>query len=370
VPLHSGNRWQYLVEGWSLNGTFYYLDSSFIKETIKYDSLIYYRFDTDETYRYDRNKKALFSKHSPDVSENIILDFTKPAGYVMREDYSIIEGTIHLFNSDYEYKGLSYQHPYGNSGSSKTYVQGIGLAHMSSFAFYGGNYGSSSSTLIQAIIKDSSGEKLYTHPYLPEINNINSKLDIGNKFVASFKVSHEFSKGKFSFIDSVSMHSFYMRNRDTVYNTPITITSDDSMYKIETQLNDLLLENGYVFCYWFAAKDKSMFPRYGYSQVYMLKTSGIGSELSPSEFNLKQNYPNPFNSSTIINYKIPLDSDSIIKIFDILGNEIVQFFLDSKNNSEGSIVFNASTYNLSSGIYFCQLISDFDITTIKMLYMK
>ena len=42
----------------------------------------------------------------------------------------------------------------------------------------------------------------------------------------------------------------------------------------------------------------------------------------PTEFLLTQNYPNPFNPSTKIRYSIPQSSNVIIKVFDILGNEI------------------------------------------------
>ena len=51
---------------------------------------------------------------------------------------------------------------------------------------------------------------------------------------------------------------------------------------------------------------------------------GLNEEivLQPSDFQLYQNYPNPFNPSTKIKYSIPQSSNVVIKVFDILGNEI------------------------------------------------
>ena len=41
-------------------------------------------------------------------------------------------------------------------------------------------------------------------------------------------------------------------------------------------------------------------------------------EVLPQKFSLIQNYPNPFNNETTIKYEIPLNSDIVIKIYDII----------------------------------------------------
>lgn len=65
------------------------------------------------------------------------------------------------------------------------------------------------------------------------------------------------------------------------------------------------------------------------------------------------NYPNPFNPLTNITYSLPEAGHVTIKVYDILGKEIVQLVNERKNAGEHHYSFNAS--NLSSGIYIYNL---------------
>ena len=42
----------------------------------------------------------------------------------------------------------------------------------------------------------------------------------------------------------------------------------------------------------------------------------------PEEYFLSQNYPNPFNPSTKIEFAIPEEGLSSLKVYDLLGNEV------------------------------------------------
>jgi hypothetical protein len=88
-------------------------------------------------------------------------------------------------------------------------------------------------------------------------------------------------------------------------------------------------------------------------------------------FNLYQNYPNPFNPTTTINYQLSYSDNVSLKIFDILGNEIARLLNEEKSAGSYSINFNAAQYNLSSGIYFCELKTNGgESRRIKMILMK
>lgn len=85
-------------------------------------------------------------------------------------------------------------------------------------------------------------------------------------------------------------------------------------------------------------------------------------------YNLSQNYPNPFNPNTTIRYSIPNQSKVIIKVYDILGNEIKTLVNEEKQMGSYELEFDAST--LTSGIYFYQLKADNYIETKKMILLK
>ncbi len=77
------------------------------------------------------------------------------------------------------------------------------------------------------------------------------------------------------------------------------------------------------------------------------------ASLIPTKFSLEQNFPNPFNPSTIISFNLAVQSDVSLRIFNILGQEIVM--LANKTMSAGTNQINFDASNLNSGIYLYQL---------------
>jgi len=92
------------------------------------------------------------------------------------------------------------------------------------------------------------------------------------------------------------------------------------------------------------------------------------SSLSVSEFALMHNYPNPFNPTTTIKYDIKERTDVELKVFDILGREIITLVNEEKQSGSYELVFDAST--LSSGVYFYQLRAGDYIDIKKMILLK
>ncbi len=92
------------------------------------------------------------------------------------------------------------------------------------------------------------------------------------------------------------------------------------------------------------------------------------SSLVPSSFMLKQNYPNPFNPRTIISYDLTSNNFVTLKVFDILGKEIITLFNKEQNSGSHSVEFKGE--NLPSGIYFYKLIVKDFSETRRMLLLK
>jgi hypothetical protein len=87
-----------------------------------------------------------------------------------------------------------------------------------------------------------------------------------------------------------------------------------------------------------------------------------------SDFYLEQNFPNPFNPSTTIKYSVPQSSNVIIKVFDILGNEIEKLVNEEKPAGTYEVTWHA--VNLPSGIYFYQLKAGGFVQTKKMILLR
>jgi len=86
------------------------------------------------------------------------------------------------------------------------------------------------------------------------------------------------------------------------------------------------------------------------------------------DFDLFQNYPNPFNPITEIKYQIPDMSFVSLKVYDVLGNEIVTLVNEEKPVGEYKVEFNGK--DLTSGFYFYKLLTGRFVETKKMILLK
>jgi hypothetical protein len=93
----------------------------------------------------------------------------------------------------------------------------------------------------------------------------------------------------------------------------------------------------------------------------------IGTEI-PGTYSLKQNYPNPFNPVTKISFDIPQKAFVSLKVYDILGKEVVRLVSEEKSAGKYIIDFNASY--LSSGVYFYKLEAGDFTETRRMVVLK
>ncbi|MCF8305414.1 MAG: hypothetical protein K9I71_08225 [Ignavibacteriales bacterium] len=94
---------------------------------------------------------------------------------------------------------------------------------------------------------------------------------------------------------------------------------------------------------------------------------------NPKDFAVSQNYPNPFNPATSIDFQVPTKCRVSLNIFSASGELISRI-----NESEyypGYYTITINPGNISSGVYFCQILfSDSEGTNYstikKLIYMK
>ena len=91
-------------------------------------------------------------------------------------------------------------------------------------------------------------------------------------------------------------------------------------------------------------------------------------DVVPHSYELSQNYPNPFNPTTTIRYSLPTSSTVTLKVFNILGQEVMRLVDGQQKAGAYAVVFDAS--RLSSGVYFYQLQTDAFSNVKKMMLLK
>ncbi len=114
--------------------------------------------------------------------------------------------------------------------------------------------------------------------------------------------------------------------------------------------------------------------RYRLKQIDMDGTFSYSNEIEVNitglnEYSLLQNFPNPFNPETEISFQLPVSCNVILKVYDVLGNQIANLVDEIKEPGSHSVKFDAS--NLPSGIYYFRLQAGEDfVQTKKMVLLK
>ncbi len=87
-----------------------------------------------------------------------------------------------------------------------------------------------------------------------------------------------------------------------------------------------------------------------------------------NDFSLSQNYPNPFNSVTTISFSIPEESNVLIRVYNILGQELETIFDGKVLPGKHNTIWDGSKY--ASGLYIITLKTNSGIRTLKVMLAK
>jgi hypothetical protein len=91
-------------------------------------------------------------------------------------------------------------------------------------------------------------------------------------------------------------------------------------------------------------------------------------DTSPKEFSLAQNYPNPFNPTTTIKYQIPNAGNVSLKIYDVLGAEVMTLVNTTQAKGRYEVNFDAS--QLASDVYIYRIQANDYVASRKMMLLK
>ena len=93
----------------------------------------------------------------------------------------------------------------------------------------------------------------------------------------------------------------------------------------------------------------------------------------PLVFSLDQNYPNPFNPITRIDYELPKTELVSLKIFDIMGLEVVSLVNEIQKLGQRFALWDATNnlgQSVSAGMYIYTIQAGEFIKTKKMVLLK
>jgi len=93
----------------------------------------------------------------------------------------------------------------------------------------------------------------------------------------------------------------------------------------------------------------------------------------PKIFKLNQNYPNPFNPETTIEYELPYQSFILLKIYNMLGQEVRTLVKEHQQAGVKTVIWNGESntgMQVPSGIYIYRMEADRFVKTQKMILIR
>ncbi len=87
----------------------------------------------------------------------------------------------------------------------------------------------------------------------------------------------------------------------------------------------------------------------------------------PIEYSIEQNYPNPFNPSTVIKYAIPEEGLVTLKVYNIIGEEVLTLVNEVKH--AGNYILRLDATDLASGVYLYRIKAG-NFTQVKKMILS
>lgn len=234
---------------------------------------------------------------------------------------------------------------------------------------------------------------LLQHRYMSSYNNVNigvwyngSKWTIFNQDGSTMIAGKDFNvwllNNNKSFIHAVDSSSL-INPAESLIDNPLTNNNPDANILVTALLNDGNYFDHVHGVYYNVTQHKWVIYNEDLAayivglkyNIYVANSLGLptsveeeNNPVAVSNFELQQNYPNPFNPNTQIRFSLAEQSQVTLKVYNILGNEIVTLVNDVKGAGVHEVSFDGS--GLASGVYFYTLQTGKFTQTHKMILLK
>ena len=105
--------------------------------------------------------------------------------------------------------------------------------------------------------------------------------------------------------------------------------------------------------------------------IYRGPSTSVKEDQIAETFELYNNYPNPFNPSTTIKFRLNKQEKVQLRVFNSLGELVTTLVNRELGAGVHEVIFNSSNYgNLSSGVYYYQLVTETFSQTKGMILVK
>lgn len=250
---------------------------------------------------------------------------------------------------------------YNGSGNSTDIAKSIAVDTLGNVFVTGFSLGAGTSYDYATIKYNSSGDSLWVkrYDYGPGGNRDDRAFALaldraGNAYVTGWSSSSSFNDYATIKYSSTGNQVWLQRYNGVGNNddNAIAIASDNSGNVIITGSS-------------WSDSNYTDYATIKYSQL--VNVNQISNSI-PKNYFLYQNYPNPFNPVTVISYQLEVNSNTSLKIYDVLGNEVKTLINEKQNAGIYSIDWNASSF--PSGIYYYKIITEKFSDTKKMCLIK
>jgi hypothetical protein len=220
---------------------------------------------------------------------------------------------------------------------------------------------------------------LTVHLQTPSFNQSHEPFFYNNQLFSAFQINND--GGNFFETTFNQPGEMWLTSIDGSTQTMWLLSEFDSA--LSTSEPEPYVGNGKVWVYYSAVEIDTTKPylkrqfQLRRCETPMNTSTGINTISSDviQDYHLFQNYPNPFNPTTIISFTIPnvtlsgVEGSRVqLKVFDILGNEVITLVDEYKPAGMYNVQF--TMHNLASGIYFYKLQAGDFVESKKMILFK